>query len=63
MGLRAPNISAFKVTSDNFYCFYIDFSPLIHEFWTVLCDSGLVRTAQMRALKRVQERVIFRHLR
>ena len=27
------------------------FSPLIDEFWTVLCDSGLVRMARMRALK------------
>jgi len=58
VGLRAPNISAFKVTSDNFYCFYIDFSPLIHELWTILCDSGLARTAQMRALKHIQEHVI-----
>jgi len=62
-GLRAPDILAFKATPDNIYCFYIDFSPLIHEVCTVLCDSGLVRTAQMRAFKPDQEHVIFRHLR
>ena len=43
--------------------FYIDFSPLIHEFCTVLCNSGLFRTTQMRVLKCVQEHVIFRCLR
>jgi len=63
MGQRAPDISAFKVTSAKIYCFYTDFSPLIDEFWTVLCNSGLVRTARMGALKRVSDCLIFRHLR
>jgi len=63
MGLRAHNISVFKVTSAKIYCFYTDFSPLIDEFWTVLCGSGLVGMAQMGALKRVSERLIFRCLR
>jgi len=51
MGLKAPNISAFKVSSAIIYCFFIDISPLIDEVLTILCDSGLVRTAKIRALK------------
>ena len=47
-----PNILTFKATSDNFYCFYTHSSPLIDKFLTVLCDPKLVRTTQIRALKR-----------
>jgi len=53
MGLSSHDISTFKASSANIYCFYTDSSPLIDEFWTVLCDSGLVRTAQIMALKQV----------
>jgi len=53
MGLSAHNISMFLLTSTNTYYFYSDYSPLIDGFWTVLCDSGLVKNAQVRALKRV----------
>jgi len=63
MGLRAPNISTFKATSAKIYCFYTDCSLLIDEFWTVLCNTGLVGTARMGGLKRVSEHVIFRRLR
>jgi len=63
MGQRAPNISTFKATSAKIYCFYRDFSPLLDEFWTVLCNSGLVRTARMGALKRISEHLTFRRLR
>jgi len=55
--LRAPDIFAYKATSTKVYCFYTDFSPLIDEIWDVLCNSGLDRTAQMRALKGSQGNV------
>ena len=55
MGLRTPDISAFKVTSAKIYSFYTHFSPLIDEFWAVLCNSGLVRTVQMRALIQIKD--------
>jgi len=32
--------------------FLHEFSPLIDEFWAVLCDSGLVRTARRSTIKR-----------
>jgi len=38
-------------------------NPYYHEFWSVLSDFGLVSKAKMRALKRVWEHPIFRHLR
>jgi len=41
----ACGISTFKATSAKIYCFYTDCSPLIDEFWTVLCNTGLVGTA------------------
>jgi len=37
----------FKVTSEEFYSFYTDSSPLIDEFWTILCDSGLVKLHEL----------------
>jgi len=62
MSLGTCHCLATSFIANNFFISVLEIwnTPYYHEFWSISCDFGLVRNAQIRALKWVWEHIIFR---